>query len=50
MDPWPFAEDELTVRCEGRLLVGGHETGAELERALADAPHVPLSFRLNGHA
>ncbi len=51
--PWTRGrsrKSELTVRCEGRLLVGGHETGAELERALADAPHVPLSFRLNGHA
>jgi Protein of unknown function (DUF3891) len=46
LDPWPFAEDELTVRCEGRLLVGAHQTRAELRRALADAPHVPLAFTL----
>jgi hypothetical protein len=50
LDPWPFAGDKLTVRCEGRLLTGRHETGAELERALAHAPHMPLAFGLNRRA
>jgi hypothetical protein len=46
LDPWPFAASELTVRCEGRRLTGGHTTRAGLERALAEAPHVALSFTL----
>jgi hypothetical protein len=46
LDPWPFTPSELTVRCEGRLLTAPHTARSELERALADAPQVTLSFTL----
>jgi hypothetical protein len=46
LNPWPFTASELTVRCEGRRLTGSHTTRSGLERALADAPHVALSFTL----
>jgi Protein of unknown function (DUF3891) len=46
LDPWPFAAGELTVRCEGRRLVGRHREPSALEHALAEAPHVPLAFTL----
>jgi hypothetical protein len=46
LDPWPFTASELTVRCEGRRLTGSHPTRGGLERALAEAPHVALSFTL----
>lgn len=46
VDPWPFAADEVTVRCEGRRLVGHHETATELQAALQEAPQVALAFTL----
>ncbi len=46
LDPWPFTASELTVRCEGRRLTERHTSRSELEQALADAPHVALSFTL----
>ena len=46
LDPWPFAARDLTVRCEGRRLAGGHATDAELYAALDDAPLVQLEWRL----
>jgi hypothetical protein len=47
LDPWPFTASELTVRCEGRSLAEAHRTRSELERALAGAPQVALSFTLS---
>jgi Protein of unknown function (DUF3891) len=44
--PWPFAVDEVTVRCEGRRLAGRHETETELRTVLDEAPQVPLDFTL----
>jgi hypothetical protein len=46
MSPWPFATDELSVRCEGRRLVGRFATGPELGAALERAPVVRLQFTM----
>lgn len=46
VDPWPFAVDKLTVRCEGRWLSACHETETELQAALETAPQVALEFTL----
>ena len=50
LDPWPFAPDEVTVRCEGRRLDGRYGRDAELHEALSAAPRVELSFRLGRRA
>ena len=50
LDPWPFAADEVTVRCEGRRLEGRYGGDAELHEALRAAPRVELSFRLGRRA
>jgi len=39
VEPWPFATQSLTVRCEGRLLT---EPGADLQAA----PWVDLTYEL----
>jgi hypothetical protein len=46
VDPWPFAADEVTVRCEGRWLSACYETQSELAAALEEAPQVSLAFTL----
>ena len=46
LDPWPFASEELTVRCEGRWLGACYETQSELQADLEDAPQVALDFTL----
>ncbi len=46
VDPWPFARDRLSVRCEGRRLEGGYSSDAQLHRALDSAPVVELSWML----
>ena len=46
VDPWPFARDWLSVRCEGRRLDGGYASDAELHAALERAPLVELSWML----
>ena len=38
VDPWPFREPTLTVRCEGRRLRGHFSDEAEMRAALAAAP------------
>ena len=47
LDAWPFADDEVALRCEGRRLAGRYATEPELHAALAAAPRVELSFRLD---
>jgi uncharacterized protein DUF3891 len=47
LDPWPFAHDEVEVRCEGRRLAGRYDDEAALHAALAKAPHVELRFALS---
>ncbi|WP_205697401.1 DUF3891 family protein [Conexibacter sp. SYSU D00693] len=44
--PWPFAEDELVVSCEGRRLAGPAADADELADALASAELVELRFVL----
>ncbi|HEX2087936.1 MAG TPA: DUF3891 family protein, partial [Solirubrobacteraceae bacterium] len=46
LDPWPFAADELVVRCEGRRLEGRYADAAALHAALERAPRVQLEFAL----
>ena len=46
IDPWPFAGDSLTVRCDGRRLDRTFDD-AEAMHAALDAAHVePLEWRL----
>jgi hypothetical protein len=46
-DPWPFSDDTVTLRTEGRRLVGRFESDAALHAALERAPWVELEFVLN---
>ena len=46
LDPWPFAPDTLTVRCEGRRVGPGAATEAELHGRLERAERVPLEWTL----
>jgi hypothetical protein len=45
-DPWPFAQDEISVHCDGRRLEGRFGTREELWEALERAGWVRLSFEL----
>jgi hypothetical protein len=38
VDPWPFGEDELRIRYQGRRLGGRHDDEEALHAALRDAP------------
>jgi Protein of unknown function (DUF3891) len=38
LDPWPFRERELIVRCDGRRLAGPYEDEKTMRAALAAAP------------
>jgi uncharacterized protein DUF3891 len=46
LEPWPFAGEELHVRCEGRRLEGRFDDQEEMRRALGAAPPVGLEFAL----
>lgn len=46
LDPWPFTDEIVTVRCEGRRLRSRSETDDDLRRALARAPWETVSFEL----
>jgi hypothetical protein len=46
VDPWPFAGDSLTVRCEGRRLAGGWSDEDAMRAALREAPVVPVVWDL----
>ena len=46
VDPWPFAAEAVTVRCEGRRLEGGAASEAELHAQLERAPRVPFEWTL----
>jgi hypothetical protein len=46
IEPWPFAADEVRVRCDGRRLEGRFESTEEMRQALAAAPWQTLSFGL----
>jgi Protein of unknown function (DUF3891) len=46
LDPWPFRDDPLSVRCEGRRLTGRFDDEEAMRHALADAPWVTLDIRV----
>ncbi len=46
LDPWPLTHDELTVRCEGRLLTDTFDDEELMRAALGDADWVTLAFTL----
>jgi hypothetical protein len=48
LDPWPFREDRLSLRCEGRRLSGRFDDEDAMRRALTSAPWVTLEFALGG--
>lgn len=46
LEPWPFAAERLTVRCEGRRLAARYATAGELHAAYDAAPPTWLAFAL----
>ena len=46
VSPWPFADDEVVVRTEGRLLEERFADEGALHAALARAPWVTLEYAL----
>jgi hypothetical protein len=46
LDPWPFHDETVVVRTEGRLLRGPFADEEAMRRALADAPWVELAYEL----
>lgn len=46
LDPWPFAEDRVVVRCEGRRLDSSYESERAMRAAFAGARPVTLTSRL----
>ena len=46
LEPWPFARDEVDLRCEGRRLEGRYDDERALHAALEAAPRVELRFQL----
>jgi hypothetical protein len=46
LEPWPFRDDRLSFRCEGRRLSGRFEDESAMRKALADAPWVTIDIEL----
>jgi hypothetical protein len=46
LDPWPFGDDPVRVRCEGRRLADRYETDEALRAALSSASWEALEFEL----
>jgi Protein of unknown function (DUF3891) len=46
LDPWPFAEERVSVRAEGRRLPGRFDDEEEMRTALGAAEWVTLDFEL----
>jgi hypothetical protein len=46
LDPWPFAADTVSVRCDGRRLEGPYDTDQALQAALAGAAWETVRFEL----
>ena len=44
LDPWPFRDDRLSLRCEGRRLEGRFDDEHAMRQALASAPWVTLDI------
>jgi hypothetical protein len=47
LEPWPFRDDRITLRCEGRRLAGRFDDEDTMRNALADAPWVTLELELS---
>ncbi len=47
VDPWPFAEPRVEVRCEARRLAASYPDEATLREAFASAEPFPLVFSLS---
>ena len=50
LDPWPFAQARVSVRCEGRRLAGRYDQEAAMREALEAAPWVTLEIELTASA
>jgi hypothetical protein len=46
LDPWPFAEDRVEVRCEGRRLASRYESESAMRSAFRAARPVTLAFSI----
>jgi Protein of unknown function (DUF3891) len=46
-EPWPFQDESVTLRTEGRRLAGRYEDEHEMRAALESAPWVTLEFPLS---
>jgi Protein of unknown function (DUF3891) len=46
LDPWPFRDDRVALRCEGRRLTGRFDDEEAMRAALAAAPWVTLDLEL----
>jgi uncharacterized protein DUF3891 len=46
LEPWPFRDDPLSLRCEGRRLERRFDDEETMRQALADAPWVTLDIRV----
>jgi hypothetical protein len=46
-EPWPFQDESVTLRIEGRRLAGRFDDEQEMRAALDRAPWIPLEFRLS---
>jgi uncharacterized protein DUF3891 len=46
IDPWPFADDRVTVRAEGRLLSETFSDQERMRAALTEAPRMTLAYEL----
>jgi Protein of unknown function (DUF3891) len=46
LDPWPFAADGITVRCDGIRLTGTFGSDRDLQAALAHAPWESVTFEI----
>ena len=45
-EPWPFRDESVTLKTEGRRLVGRFESEQEMRSALDSAPWVQIEFPL----
>ena len=50
LDPWPFLQPRVSVRCEGRRLAGRYDQEAAMRAALEAAPWVTLEIELTAPA
>jgi hypothetical protein len=46
IEPWPFADEEIRVHCDGRRLEGRFESEDAMRQALEHAPWETLNFEL----